>query len=173
MIARTSTSTRTRAHARVSVVRGFSRCTYRMHFKSINATTRAYTGPQHPCVWRRRRRAVAAAAARARTRDSRNRARGGRTTARVLVPARLTRGTRAHSRRARVRGDGGPHAAPARRPNPTHASNITAAVAAAAARARARDSRNRARGGRYLCAPSDARHDDVTAEDVDTESMED
>jgi len=83
----------------------------------------------HRC--RRRRRA--------RARDSRNRARGDPTTARVLDPARLARGTRAHSRRAHARGDGGPHAAPGRRPNPPHASNITAAAAAADARARARD----------------------------------
>ena len=51
---------------------------------------------------------------RARVRESRNRARGDPTTARALDPARLARGTRAHSPRTHARGDGGPHAAPGR-----------------------------------------------------------
>ena len=58
----------------------------------------------------------ARAAARARSLfENEDRTRGDQTTARAFDPARLARGTRAHSPRTHVRGDDGQYAAPGRR----------------------------------------------------------
>ena len=119
------------------------------------AARRARKAPQpaarveHNRRRRRRRR-------RARARDSRNRARGDRTTTRVLDPARLARDTRAHSPRTHAHGDDGQYAAPGRR-----------------RRAAARVSRQYEKSDPCLRALSDARDDDVTAEDVNTYSIAD
>ena len=150
------------------------RSTYRMHFKSINATTRAYTGPQHPCVGPHRR-----------PRPTDGRRIGDRRAVRGLeTPPRrpllrrgcsTPRGSLRHARafEARACARGWRAARRARKaPQPD-------------ARVEHNRRRRRRRRPRALetpetepaaadtCARLATRHDDVTAEDVDTESMED